>query len=132
MDAVNRYLHDLQPGSVVQQALHARVEVQVVVRLDVEHEVGVGHAHVALEGQVVGPAGHHGGISLLATPLTGASGVSAAHISGPGDVSALHGSIVAMGARESGNAHAGQLHACQQGVWEQTASFSAPVTSPFV
>ena len=53
------YLHGEQLGWAVQQALHAAVQLPVVVRLDVEHEIGVGHTHVPLEGQVKRPACVH-------------------------------------------------------------------------
>ena len=49
-------LHGAQLDRVVQQAPHAAVQLPVVVRLNVEHKVGVGHAHVPLEGQVERPA----------------------------------------------------------------------------
>ncbi len=48
------HLHAAQLGGVVEEGLDARVELAVVIRLDVEHEIGVGHTHVALEGQVEG------------------------------------------------------------------------------
>ena len=50
----NTHLHAAQLGGVVENGLDAGVELAVVIRLDVEHKIGVGHAHVALEGQVEG------------------------------------------------------------------------------
>lgn len=54
------YLHVAQLGRVVQQVLDALVELPVVIGLNVQDEVCVRHAHVALEGQVKRPEECHG------------------------------------------------------------------------
>ena len=50
------HLHVAQPGRVVQEELNLVVQLLVVVRLDVQHKIRVGQAHVPLEGQIIRPA----------------------------------------------------------------------------
>ena len=56
MPASESHLHISQPEGIVQEELDLLVQLLVVIRLDVQHKVRVGQAHVTLEGQIIRPA----------------------------------------------------------------------------
>ena len=50
------HLHVPELLGAVQDVLHLGIELHVVIRLDVEHKVLIGHSQVACKGQVICPA----------------------------------------------------------------------------
>ncbi len=78
MPASESHLHISQPDGVVQEELDLLVQLLIVIRLDVQHKVRVGQAHVPLEGQIIRPAA-----ACKLFPLLYDLGACSAHMQAP-------------------------------------------------